>query len=39
MTAATFTGAAAIVCAFSVGLMRATFDAALEFSKSVFPRS
>ena len=34
MLEATFTGSAALVCAASVGLMRATFDAALAFSKS-----
>jgi nitroalkane oxidase len=34
MIAASFTGSSALVCAVSVGLMRATFKAALEFSKS-----
>jgi nitroalkane oxidase len=34
MLGATFTGSAALVCAASVGLMRAAFDAALQFSKS-----
>jgi alkylation response protein AidB-like acyl-CoA dehydrogenase len=34
MLATTFTTSAALVCAASVGIMRATFDAALNFSKS-----
>ena len=34
MLEGTFTGSAALVCSASVGLMRATFDAALAFAKS-----